>query len=75
MPNLFAYTFVLEKGQNLIFSETIAACGLKIGRCGDLNEFMKLDVYSKSRSVLDVVPRSFRYENKNVFSHKLLGHL
>ena len=30
--------FCMGKSQNLYFSETIAACGLKIGRCSELNE-------------------------------------
>ena len=32
------------------FSETIAACDLKVGRCGQLIEFMKVCEYSRSRS-------------------------
>ena len=34
------------------FSETIAACDLKIGRCRQLIEFMKVCEYSRSRSFI-----------------------
>ena len=34
------------------FSETIAACDLKVGRCRQLIEFMKLCEYRRSRSFL-----------------------
>ena len=37
------------------FSETIAACGLKIGRCRQLIEFMKVYEYSRSISFLDLI--------------------
>ena len=43
------------------FSETIAACDLKVGRCRQLIEFMK--VCEDSRSFFDLGPRSFTYEN------------
>ena len=45
------------------FSETIAACYLKVGRCGQVIEFMKVCEYSRSRSFLDLDPVSFTYEN------------
>ena len=44
-------------------SETIAACDPKIGRCRQLIEFMKVCEYRRSRSFLDLGPRSFTYEN------------
>ena len=45
------------------FSETIAACDLKVGRYRQLIEFMKLCEYSRSRSFLDLGPRLFTQEN------------
>ena len=45
------------------FSETIAACDLKVGRCRQLIEFMKVCEYSRSRSFFDLGTRSFTYEN------------
>ena len=38
--------------KTLDFSETIAACDLKAGRCRQLIEFMKLCEYRRSRSFL-----------------------
>ena len=45
------------------FSETIAACDLKVGRCRQLIEFMKVCEYRRSMSILDLGPSSFTYEN------------
>ena len=45
------------------FSETIAASDLRIGRCRQLIELMKVFKYSRSRSFLDLGPKSFTYEN------------
>ena len=45
------------------FSESIAACDLKVGRCRQIIEHMKVCEYSRSMSYLDLVPRSFTYEN------------
>ena len=45
------------------FSETIAACDLKVGRCRQLIEFMKICEYRRSRSFLDLGPRPFMCEN------------
>ena len=41
------------------FSETIVAYDLKVGRCRQQIEFMKVYGYSRSRSFLDLGPRSF----------------
>ena len=45
------------------FSETIAACDLKVGRCRQLIEFIKVCENGRSRSFLDLAPRPFTYEN------------
>ena len=45
-------------------SEIIAANGLKIGRYRQLMQYMKVNEYLRSRSFLDLGPRSFTYENK-----------
>ena len=42
------------------FSETIAACDLKVGRYKQVIEFMKVYEYSRSRSFLDLGPRPFK---------------
>ena len=54
------------------FSESIAACDLKFGRCRQLIELMKVFEYSRSRSFIDLGPRSFTYENQNL---TFLGNL
>ena len=57
------------------FSETIAACDLKLGRCRQLIEFMKVFEYSSSRSFLDLGPRSFTYQNKNLRFSETTGQV
>ena len=42
----------MGKSENRGFSETIAASDLKVGRCRQLIEFMKLCEYRRSRSFL-----------------------
>ena len=36
------YAFVWEEGKTMDFSETIVVCDIKVGRCSQLNEYMKL---------------------------------
>ena len=43
------------------FSETVAAFDLKVGRCRQLIELLKVCEYS--RSSLDLGPGSFTYQN------------
>ena len=51
------------------FSETIEACDLKVGRYRQLIDFMKVCEYGRSRSLLDLGPRSCTYKNsKRIFS-------
>ena len=38
------------------FSETIVVCDHKVNRCSQLNEFMKLYEYQRSRSFIDLGP-------------------
>ena len=45
------------------FSETIAACDLKNGKCRQQIELMNVCDYSRSMSFLKLGPRSFTYEN------------
>ena len=56
------------------FSETIAVCNLKDGRCTQLIELMKVCLYSWSKSFLDLGPRSFTLWKLKLFSQKLLNH-
>ena len=56
--------FSIEKSENSrFFSETIAACDLKVGRYRQLIEFMKVCEYGRSMSFLDLGPRPFTYGN------------
>ena len=64
MSNLVHYTFVWEKGQTMDFSETIVVCDIKVGRCSQLNEYMNLYEYQRSRWFIDFRPRSLRF---NIF--------
>ena len=48
------------------FSETTEACDLKVGRYRQLNDIMKVFEYSRSRSFLDLGPRSCTYKNSNL---------
>ena len=45
------------------FSETIAACDMKVGRRRQVIELMKIYEYLRSRTFLDLGPRSFTSEN------------
>ena len=51
------------------FSEAIAASDMKVSRSRHLIEYMKICEYLRSRSFLDLGPRSCTYENSNwIFS-------
>ena len=54
------------------FSETIAACDLKVGRCRQIIEFMMVCVYSKS--ILTLAQGHFHMKNRACFSQKPLSH-
>ena len=43
--NLVPYTFVWEKVKTMDFLETIVVYDIKVGRCSQLNEYMKLYEY------------------------------
>ena len=47
-------------------SETIEAYDLKVDGCRPLTEVMKVCGYLRSRSFLDLGPRSFTFENRNL---------
>ena len=58
MSNLVHYAFLWGKGK------TIVVCDLKVGRCSQLNECMNFYEYQRSRSFMDLRPRSLRF---NIF--------
>ena len=43
------------------FSITIVVCDVIVGRCSQLNEYMNLYEYQRSRSFTDLGPRSLRF--------------
>ena len=44
-----------KKGKTMNFSETIVVYDIKIGRCSQLNQYMKFYEYQRSRSFVDLV--------------------
>ena len=48
--------FCMEKVETMDFSETIVSYNIKVGRCSQLNEHMKLYEYQRSRSFTDLGP-------------------
>ena len=53
-----------KKVKHLEFSEIILVYDIKVGRCSQLNEYMNLYEYQRSRSFIDLCPRSLRF---NIF--------
>ena len=53
--NLIPYAFVWEKVKTMDFSETNVVYDIKVGRCSQLNKYMKLYEYQRSRSFIDLV--------------------
>ena len=64
MSNLVPYVFVWEMGKTMAFSETIVVYDVEVGRCSKLCEYMNLYEYQRSRSFIDLGPRSLRF---NIF--------
>ena len=54
--NFVPYAFVWEEDKTLNFSETFLVHDIKVGRCSQLNEDMKLYEYQRSRSFTDLGP-------------------
>ena len=54
--NLVPYAFVWEKGKTMDFSETIVFHDIKVGRFSQLNEYMNLYEYQRSKSFIDNGP-------------------
>ena len=57
------YAFVWEKGKTMDFSEIILVYDIKVGRCSQLNECMKLYEYQRSRLFIDLGP----YHSDSIF--------
>ena len=54
----------------MFFSETIVVYFIKVGRCSQLNEYIKLYEYQKSRSFIDLGPNHSDSIFLNFFSSK-----
>ena len=67
--NLVPYAFVWEKGKIMDFSETIVVYDIKVGGYSKLNEYVNLHEYQRSRSFIDLGPRSLRF---NIFKFLFL---
>ena len=59
--NLVPYAFVWEKGRIMDFSETIVVYDIKVGRFSQLNEYMNLYEYQRSRSLTLVQDHSVQH--------------
>ena len=55
------------------FSKNIAASDLKVGRSIHLIKYMKICEYCRSRSFLELGPRSCTYKNSTGLPQKLLS--
>ena len=55
--------FCMGNSENYIFFETIAALSLKVGWSIQLDDFMKLNEYQRSRSFFDIGQRSLRFQS------------
>ena len=56
--NVLLYAFVWEKGKTMDFSETVVVYDIKVGIFSQLNEYMKRYESQRSRSFIDLRPRS-----------------
>ena len=59
--NFVPYAFVWEKGNIMDFSETIVVYDITFGRFIQQKECMNLYEYQRSRSFIDLHPRSLRF--------------
>ena len=54
--NLVPYAFIWEKVKTMDFSETIVVCDIKVGRCSQQSEYIKLYESQWTRSLIDFGP-------------------
>ena len=64
--NLVPYAFVWEKVNTMDFSETIVVYDIKVGRCSQLNKYIKHYEYQRSRSFTDLGPS---HSSDSIFSN------
>ena len=63
----------MGKSENYYFLETIAALGLRVDCSIQLNEFMMLCEYQRSRLFFDPGQRSHRCQSSNLFFSETVG--
>ena len=63
--------YVLYGKKIMDFSETIVVYDIKVGRCSQLNEYMKLYEYQRSRSFIDLGPNHSDSLLLNFFNNRL----
>ena len=54
--NIVPHAFIGEESKTMDFSETFIIYDIKVDRCSQLNEYMKLYEYQRSRSFIDLGP-------------------
>ena len=57
----------MEKSENYLFLNTIAAYNLKVGSYTELNYLIELHEYQTSRSLFDLPQRSLQFQTKILF--------
>ena len=63
--NAVPSAIVWEKGKTMDFSETVVFHDIKVGRFSQLNEYMNLYEYQRSRSFIDLGPN---YPDSKIFN-------
>ena len=58
----FGHKLLFGKNENNIFSKTIAANDLKVGRCIGLSDLMNLQKYQRSKSSFDLRQRFLGFQ-------------
>ena len=66
--NLVPFAFVWEEGKTMDFSETIVVYDIKVCRCSQLNEYMNLYEYQRSKSFIHRHPNLSESIFLNFFS-------
>ena len=64
-----------NKSKTMDFSEAIVVYDVKVGRCSQLNDYMNLYEYQRSRSFIDFGPVSLRFNILIFLSSELLSRL
>ena len=63
----------MGKSENYLFFRNYCSLRSKLARSIQLNKFMKLGEYQRSRSFFDLGQRSLRFQSSNLFFSKTGG--